>query len=201
MVIEHLGTNHADEIPLSPDSNAQDALPMITGNGAMPQPVIEPLTNELTRRALDALGIPNSRDEDGDWFTVIHSGDSRSDLQCFFIVYGENRKLFQLVCLFDARIPKRKWGAALQLCNAYNTEARFGRAFLRIQEGQEEAPLRFDAVIDCTDGVSQQFLQTLINSHLASACMFYNMAHEDKALSLTRSKNHRAAKCQEVTTP
>src|SRR2546423_1671425 len=97
MVISSLGTNHADEIPLSPRPNAQDVLPMITGNGAIAQPVIEPLTNELTRRALDALGIPNSRDEDGDWFTVIPSGDSRSDLQCFFIVYGENRKMFQLV--------------------------------------------------------------------------------------------------------
>jgi hypothetical protein len=154
MVISSLGTNHADEITLSPGPIAQDVLPMIAGNGVMAQPVIELLTNELTRRALDAHSIPNSRDEDGDWFTVIPSGDSRSDLQCFFIVYGENRKMFQLLCLFDARIPKRKWGAAFQLCNAYNTEARFGRAFLLIQEGQEEAPLRFAAVIDCTDGVS-----------------------------------------------
>jgi hypothetical protein len=73
MVINHLGTNHADEITLSPGPIAQDVLPMIAGNGSMPQPVIEPLTKDLTRHALDALGIPNSRDEDGDWFTVIHS--------------------------------------------------------------------------------------------------------------------------------
>jgi hypothetical protein len=109
--------------------------------------------------------------------------------------------MFQMLCLFDPRIPKRKWAAALQLCNAYNTEARFGRAVLRMQEGQEEAPLRFEASIDCTDGVSQEFLQTLINSHIASACMFYNMAHEDKALCLTRSKNRRTANRQEVPTP
>jgi hypothetical protein len=201
MVISSLGTNHADEITLSPEANAQDILLLSAGKGAMRQPVIEPLTNDLTRRALDALSLPNSLDEDGDPFAVIPGGDSRSDLHCFFIVFGKNRKMFQVVCLFDARIPKRKWGAAFQLCNAFNTEALFGRAFLSIQEGQEEAPLRFDAVIDCTDGVSQQFLQTLINSHIASACMFYKMAYEDKALSLTRSKHHRAAKRQEVTTP
>src|SRR4051812_9908742 len=98
------------------------------GDGAMPQPVIEPLTNDLTRRSLDALSLPNSRDEDGDWFTVIPGGDGRSDLVCFFIIYGQNRKMFHLVCMFDAKIPKRKWGAALQLCNAYHAEARFGRA-------------------------------------------------------------------------
>jgi|RhiMetdeSRZDD1v2_1073273.scaffolds.fasta_scaffold88803_3 hypothetical protein len=200
MVVEHLGTNHADEIPLSPETNAQDTLLLIAGNGDLPQPVIEPLSKNLTRRSLDALSLPNSFDEDGDSYTVLPSGDGRSDLVCYFIVYGETRKMFHLVCLFDAPIPKRKWGAALQLCNAYNTEACFGRAVLRTQEGQELGTLRFDAAMDCTDGISQEFLQTLISSHIASACMFYNMAHEDKALGLTRSKNRRATKYQEVTT-
>lgn len=199
-LIPILGTNHADEITLSPAPNTQDILPTLAENGGIPQPVLEPLTNNLSRRALDALGMPNSRDEDGDWFSVIHGGDGRSDLVCYFIVYGETRKMFQLVCMFDAHIPKRKWGAALQLCNAYHAESHFGRAVLRIQEGQEEATLRFDAAIDCTDGVSQEFLQTLIASHIASACMFYNMAYEGKGLSLTRHTNRRNSKRQEVTT-
>jgi hypothetical protein len=191
MVVEHLGTNHADEVTISPETNAQDTLPLILGTGAMPSTINQPLTNDLIRRALDALSLPNSRDEDGDWFTVIPGGDSRSDLVCFFIAYGESRKMFHLVCMFDAKIPKRKWPVALQLCNAYHADSRFGRAVLSIQEGQEEATLRFDAAIDCTDGVSQEFLQKLITSHIASACMFYNMAHEDKALSLTRPKKRR----------
>jgi hypothetical protein len=198
--IPMLGTNHADEVTLSPETNAQDVLPMIAVNGAMPQPVVEPLTNNLTRRALDALSLPNSRDEDGDWFTVIPGRDSRSDLVCYFIVYGETRKIFRLVCLFDAHIHKRKWAAALQLCNTYNTESRFGRAVLSIQEGQEVGTLRFDVSIDCTDGVSHEFLETLISSHIASACMFYRMAHEDNGLSLTPLKNRCATKRQEVTT-
>jgi hypothetical protein len=178
----------------------QDDFPQIAVNGTMPQPVIEPLTTNLTRRSLDALSLPNSFDEDGDCYTVISGGDGRSDLVCYFIVYGQTRKMFHLVCLFDAKIPKRKWPAALQLCNAYHADSRFGRAVLLIQEGQEEATLRFDTSVDCTEGVTQDFLQTFITSHIASACMFYTMAHEDKALSLTRSKFRRNTKRQEVTT-
>jgi hypothetical protein len=188
MVISSLGTNHADEITLSPEPIAQDALPMTAGNGAMPQPVIEPFTNELIRRALDALSLPNGRDEDGDWFTVIPGGDGRSHLLCYFI---EARKMFHMICLFDAHIPKRKWGQALTLCNTYHAKLHFGRAFLLTQEGQEDATLRFEAAIDCTAGLSQEFLQTFISSHIASACLFYEMAHEDKALGLTRSTKLR----------
>jgi hypothetical protein len=50
------------------------------GSGALPQPMIEPLTQSLTRRALDALSFPNARDEDGDWFTVIPGREGRSQI-------------------------------------------------------------------------------------------------------------------------
>src|SRR5688500_14935908 len=58
MVVEHLGTNHADEITLSPETHAQDTLPLSAGNGAIPYSATQPLTNDPIRRALDALGIP-----------------------------------------------------------------------------------------------------------------------------------------------
>jgi len=200
MVISSLGTNHTDEITLSPETHTQDTLLLTARSSALPQPVIEPLTNDLTRRALDALSLPNSLDEDGDPFAVIPGGGNRSDLVCYFIVNGQSRKMFDVVCLFDAHIPKQKWIAALRLCHTFHENCRFGRAHLRTHEGQEEATLRFDAAIDCTDGVSQEFLQTFISSHIASACMFYKMAYADKALSLTRSKTRRNCTRQEVTT-
>ena len=169
------------------------------GSGALPQPLIEPLTQSLTRRALDALSFPNARDEDGDWFTVIPGREGRSDLVCSFLVHAEPRPWFRLLCLFHAQIPRRKWGQALTLCNTYHATIRFGRAYLETQEGQEDPSLRFEAAIDCTDGLTQQFLQTFISSHIAAACLFYEMAHEDKALGLTRTKTRGGNKRQEVT--
>jgi hypothetical protein len=176
MVISSLGTNHADEIILSPETNAQDDLPMIAGNGAMPQPVIEPFTNDPVRRALDALGIPHIRDND-----VLHSiipGGDRCDLLCWFQLQGDTR-IFKLVCTFDSQIPQRKWATALRLCNSYHAISRFGRAFLDFGEGESDARFFFESQIDMTEAATEAFLKSFIQSNLDSAIMFYKMAYKE----------------------
>jgi hypothetical protein len=90
-----------------------------------PIPIIK-LSHRVIERTLDALGIPHCRDDDGDIFTVIPSGDSRSDLLCWFLV---DRNILQLVCTFNAKIPQCDWMAALLLCNAYHRESRFAGLF------------------------------------------------------------------------
>jgi hypothetical protein len=200
MVIEHLGTNHADEITLSSETQAQDTFPLTAGNGALPQSVIEPLANDLTRHALDALGIPHIRDNDVH-HCIFPGGDHRSDLLCWFRLQGDNRMLFKLVCTFDAQIPQRKWAPALRLCNSYHAVSRFGRAYLDFGENESDARFFFESQIDMTEAATEAFLKSFIESNLASAVMFYRMAYEDKGLSLTHPKKRGATKRQEVTTP
>jgi len=187
MVISSLGTNHADEITLSPETHTHDILPLTAGNGAIPSPGNQPLSNDLIRRALDARPLLNTLDH-GDLISIIPSDDGGNDVLCWFLIRGQNRKIFHLVCTFDVKIPRCDWGTALRVCNAFNDHEWFGRAILNIREGQDEAALIFDAAIDCTDGVSQQFLETLITTHLASAFQFYLMAREDEGLPLSHSK-------------
>ena len=145
-----------------------------------PIPIVK-LSHRLIERTLDALGIPHCRDDDGDIFTVIPSGDSRSDLLSWFLVDGN---ILQLVCTFNAKIPKCDWMAALLLSNAYHQESRFGRAVVHIRDGQEEATLSFEAAIDCSGGLNEAFFQTYIVSHVASACRFYTMVQEKFATQI-----------------
>ena len=200
VLVEKLGTNHADHVMLSSGTNAQDVLPMIAVNGDMPQPVAQPFTNDPLRSALDALGIPHIRDNDV-LHSIIPGGAHRSDLLCWFQLHGDTRKLFKLVCTFDAPIPQRKWAAALRLCNTYHTESRFGRAILDFGDGESEPRFFFESQIDVTEAATDAFLKSFIHANLASAVMFYKMAYEDKALSLTRATNRRTTKHQELTTP
>jgi hypothetical protein len=190
MVISSLGTHHADEITLSPETHAQDTIPLSAGNGAIPPTVNQPLTNDPIRRVLDALGIPHILDN-GVHHCIFPGGDRRSHMLCWFQLQSDARKIFKLVCTFDALIPQRKWAAALRLCNTYHAESRFGRAFLDFGEGQSEARFFFESQIDVTEAATDAFLKSFIHFNLASAFMFYNMAYEDKALCLTRSKNRK----------
>ena len=138
--------------------------------------LIKKLTNRHIENAFDDLGILHRRDEDDDVFTFIPSGNDDSGLSCWFIADGN---ILQLISSINSSIPKDKWPSILMLCNSFHRESRFGRAVLYIQDDNNEAKLRFEAAIDCSDGINTAFLQTFIVSHLATACTLYSMVQDE----------------------
>jgi hypothetical protein len=88
--------------------------------------------------------------------------------------------------------------AALNLCNSYHTQNRFGRAWIDIDEEQAKARLCFDASIDLTrtpcGDVMFGVLKNFYRSSLASAVRLFKMAGEDKGLRPTRLRKCRKVK-------
>ena len=123
MVIEHLGTNHADEI-VSLDT---------------PHTTIQLPTDELTEEVLTSMGLRYMRDEDNDPCLLIPADNSPFNMLCWFLT--NEHHIFTLYCRVFPPIPKSKWQAAVSLCNEYATQYRFGRFQLRISEEQRESNL------------------------------------------------------------
>ena len=85
-------------------------------------------------------------------------------------------------------IPVEKWPDALEVCNTYNKNYRFGRLLLYVAEGQKEAKLYLEGQIDITEGISEALLQSFIATHLA--CAFFSKDPFHK-VTLRRPKPRR----------
>jgi hypothetical protein len=191
MVIEHLGSNHADEITLSPETNAQDTLPLTSGNGATPHNAIQPFRDSIIEEALASLPLQFGRDSDNDLCLAIPGKKIPFGMLCWFLIDEHYPQIFTLHCQVCPPIPKSTWTKAVFLCNEYATQYRFGRFQLRIRAEASEATLCFVSQLDLSDGTTVAFLKTFIMSHISSACGFLGEPHVQKLLVPTRSKKRR----------
>jgi hypothetical protein len=172
VVVESLGTNHADEVV----------------SAAIPHNALESFSPGLLEEALNSIGLNYLRDQDGDFCTIIPSDSISSHAVCWFLIDDEYPQIFTLYCRVSPRIPKRRWQDALLACNEYHTHYRFGRFQLSITEGQTDATLCFVAQLDLSDGTTAAFLKTFILSHISSACAFLGEPHVHKRFFLAPSR-------------
>jgi hypothetical protein len=142
----------------------------------MPPIRVQPVTQNFLTRALDRTPLADTRDCDGDPYAYLAGKKPGEGLQCWFLLEcrdGHAYKIFKLCCLVQPVIPWRNLPAAMIACNRYNETYRFGKLYCEpADEPQAGVSLRFEGQLDVSDGISEAFLATFINSHLASVCDF-----------------------------
>jgi hypothetical protein len=180
VLVERLGTNQVDEVVISPEMTPFDGFPQ--NGAAMHTSANQALSKGLIERCLDDVDMQYGRDHDGDIVTRFSGDELGGDLIAWFLIVGEKRDIFRLLCTVEHKVPQSKWTSALLACNEYHNTARFGRAYLNIKKDQPEADLYFDSQIDLTEGVTEASLQGFIMQNLLGAHVFFEKAYKDKAL-------------------
>src|SRR5207248_5109468 len=95
VVVEMLGTNHADEVV----------------SEAIPHNAVEPFTPGLLEEALRSPGLNYMRDQDGDLCTFIPGDSISCHAMCWFLIDDNYGQIFTLYCRVYPAIPKSKWQA------------------------------------------------------------------------------------------
>jgi hypothetical protein len=152
-----------------------------------PHSEIEHLTRDLIARALDALELTYSRDDEDDIYSVFSGEGLPADMTCWYLIEGEDKDILRLLCTVALHVPQEKWEQALLLCNECHGQCRFGRAYLRIKDGETDAKLYFDACLDLTEGVKESSLQRFLMLRLYAAHDFFEKTHNEKLLVPVRA--------------
>jgi hypothetical protein len=193
--IPYLGSHEADEILSHPGATGQYALPFLSTNGATPASALQPFSTALLQHALLGVDLHFSLDRDGDPVTVFAEDDLPGDLLCWYLIAGEHKDIFRLLCTVDPTIPQSKWRSALLAINEFQGTCRAGRGYLEIKDGQAEARVYFEALLDCAEGVTEASLQRFIMLNLYAAHLFFMKLSRQKLLHparpRTRSKTTR----------
>jgi len=191
--IPYLGSPEADAILSHPGATVQYALPFLATNGATPASALQPYSTTLLQHTLHGVDLHFSLDRDGDPVTVFAEDDLPGHLLCWYLSAGEHKEIFRLLCTVDPTIPKSKWRSALLAINEFQGTCRAGRGYLEIKDGQSEARVYFEALLDCAEGVTEASLQRFILLNLSAAHLFFLKLSKQKLLLPARLRNRSRA--------
>jgi hypothetical protein len=167
-------------------TEAGDNMPQL--GAALPNTLMEPLSQGLIERALDSLEFPHRPTATGDRIS------SFSDLQnqigsLVRVVYTvEEPDIFRVMAGVERRVPAAKVASALRACSAYWAHFPFGRVGLVFHEGTDDGSLFFDSQILLLGGASEQFLASFIMSNVGNAIAFFHHAWEQGLYTASQPK-------------
>jgi hypothetical protein len=148
-----------------------------------------PEIQKISRDMLEAFAKEEkyefSIDSDGDVsipFSVDESSGAK--LTCYLMLRGDEKDLYSVLIMADKRVPKVKWGRALIVCNEWNHDKRWPKAYLRTKDlaASTEAEIRLESEISLHAGIHQELLSEFSRAAIASAFSFWKWAHTERGL-------------------
>jgi hypothetical protein len=163
---------------------------------ALPNTLMEPLSQRLIERTLEGLEFPPEPESPG--VTVCTFGDLQDQIGSLVrVVFTvEDRDIFRIMAGVGLRVPAAKVPSALRACSSYWGHFSFGRVGLAFREGTDEGSLIFDSQILLLGGTSEKFLGSFIMSNVGNAIAFFQHAWDQglyTACQATRSRQRRPA--------
>ncbi len=84
----------------------------------------------------------------------------------------------------DKRIPKSDWGRAVMICNTWNKERSWPKAYLFVRNPSTDTHglIVLEDVIDLEKGIHQELLDDFSLTSIATAISFWKWAHKEQGL-------------------
>lgn len=137
----------------------------------------------MIRTFLDDKDIHFLIDRDGD-FQVVFSdnGERGCEITFWLIAGGSNAQIYNIMAWSDKRIPRSDWGQALLLCNTWNKEKRWPRAYLWASDPASDTTgsIRLDMQLDLEPGIHQELLDDFSLTVMAGVLNFWEWAHKEQ---------------------
>lgn len=146
--------------------------------------VVQTFDSSMIENYLRTRNLRYSIDMDGDYrVDFSYDDDVGGELTYWLVRGGQDKDVYQILVMSTRRIPKPEWGLAVMLCNTWNTEKRWPKAYLYIRDNSAEtAEIRLDQSIDLETGVHQELLDDFTNTMTSGAIQFWMWAHKEKGL-------------------
>jgi len=148
-------------------------------------PTVQKFSRSMIEKYLKAKNLKFLRDSDGDFrISFAYDEDTGCKLDVWFIAGGPQGDIYYVGVHSDKRIPKSDWGRAVMLCNTWNKERRWPKAYLYVHDPSTDTvgSIRLEEQIDLEKGIHQELLDDFTDTVIASANLFWEWAHKEQGL-------------------
>lgn len=160
-------------------------LATVQGFGNGPDYVVQKFNREMLKRYVTQHKLAYLTDRDGD--TVLEFGYQDNwdcELKIFLIATGRDKDVYHLLAVSTKRIGRNKWEHTQQLCNSWNNERRWPRAFLQVNDPAQDrtGTIQLDQHYNLESGIHQKLLDDLTSTFVSGVSQFWEWAHEKQGL-------------------
>ena len=124
-------------------------------------------------------------DSDGDFVVQFgYNEDLGGELTVYLCAEGSRKDVYSIRIMSDKRIAKSDWGRAIMLCNTWNKEKRWPKAYLNVRNPDTDTrgTIEVEHHIDLEQGIHQELLDDLTNNIILGATHFWEWAHQEQGL-------------------
>ena len=125
------------------------------------------------------------RDQEGDYRVEFSYNEDRDcALKIWLIVSGTRRQIYHVWIWAEKRIRRDDWDRALRLCNTWNKENRWPKAYLHVNDPATDATgeIRLEENIDLEKGIHQELFDDWTDTAIATASNFWKWIHQEHGL-------------------
>ena len=142
-------------------------------------PIVRALDRSMIEHCLRSDNLRFLRDNDGD-FRVEFGYDEETGCEVTFSlsVVGPKSEVYSIVAFSDRRVPTYEWDRALRLCNQWNEERRWPKAYLYMRDNIGNIIL--EQQIDLEEGIHQELLDDFTRTAIVSSIQFWRWAHQEQ---------------------
>ena len=143
-------------------------------------PTVQPLKRTMIEQYLQEGGIEYEVDREGGMALELKD-DLPEDcpIQVWLITEGEDSEIYKVFGIVEVPIPEISWESAMALCNAWNGEAAWPKAYLVATESASGvAYIHLERAIDLSEGVHQELFSSFTTQTIGGVLEFAEWATE-----------------------
>jgi hypothetical protein len=147
-------------------------------------PTVQKFVPSMMEEYLKGKDLKYMVDHDGDYrVEFAHDSECDCELTVWLIAGGPQKDVYCVRVNTDKHIPQRDWGKAVLVCNQWNKERRWPKAFLYYKDSDSEmGDILLEGQIDLEQGVHRELFNDFTDTVIATSFQFWKWAHEEKGL-------------------
>jgi len=148
-------------------------------------PTVQKFDHTMIEKYLKNRELKYLRDSEGDYrVDFAYDEDTGCEMTVWLIASGRNHEIYSVLVLSDKAIPKSDWGKAAMLCNTWNKERRWPKAYLFVRDPATDmrGEIRLEQQIDLEQGIHQELFNDFTNTMILGSFLFWEWAHKEQGL-------------------
>jgi hypothetical protein len=124
------------------------------------------------------------RDSDGDFVLEWERDETIGcELRMLLAAAGKNKDIYSILVRSNRRIPRQDWERCVSLCNTWNREKRWPKAYVFWLEGDDASgQILLEGQIDLAKGIHSELFADFTETILGTAFQFWKWAHQEHGL-------------------
>jgi hypothetical protein len=146
---------------------------------------VQKFDHSMIEKFLRSSSLKFLRDSDGDFVVQFGYSDKMGcELDIFLVVEGSKQHIYRILGIADKRIQKNDWGRAIMVCNTWNKERRWPKAYLYVKDAATDTTgsIRLEQQVDLETGIHQELLDDFSFTSIGGILQFWEWAHQEQGL-------------------